>query len=114
VKVDDPAGKDLAGKIAVTVDHLTSVVAEITAFSVPGASSHADGPASAARRMPRLARARRPTEGVEIITAYDSSCPTADRHPRAQEAFLNLILNALRRSRARRLTVATVLGGSRR
>jgi signal transduction histidine kinase len=109
-KVDDAAGRDLAGKIAVTVDHLASVVAEITAFGRP----------PELHRVPtalhplldeclELARARRPTEGVEIVTAYDPSCPQARLDARElKKAFLNLILNALEALEgAGRLTVAT-------
>jgi signal transduction histidine kinase len=109
-KVDDAPGKDLAGKIAVTVDHLASVVAEITAFGRP----------PELHRVPtalhplldeclELARARRPTEGVDIITAYDSACPEAKLDARElKKAFLNLILNALEALEGSgRLTVAT-------
>ena len=110
VKVDDAKGRDLAGKIAITVDHLTSVVAEITAFGRP----------PELHRVPtalhplldeclELARARRPTERVDIITAYDPSCPEARLDARElRKAFLNLILNALEALEgAGRLTVAT-------
>jgi len=109
-RVDDAPGRDLAGKIAVTVDHLASVVAEITAFGRP----------PELHRVPtalhplldeclELARARRPTEGVEIVTAYDPSCPDARLDARElKKAFLNLILNALEALEgAGRLTVAT-------
>src|SRR5262249_60154353 len=56
-----------------------------------------------------LARARRPTEGVDIVTAYDPSCPEARLDARElKKAFLNLILNALEALEgAGRLTVAT-------
>ncbi|HYS17874.1 MAG TPA: response regulator [Candidatus Binatia bacterium] len=110
LKTGDAEARELAGKIAVTVDHLTSVVAEITAFGRP----------PELHRVPttlhplldeclELARARRPTDGVEIVTAYDPSCPEARLDARElKKAFLNLILNALEALEgAGRLTVAT-------
>ena len=56
-----------------------------------------------------LARARRPTEGVEIVRAYDRACPEAQLDARElRKAFLNLILNALEALEGGgRLTVAT-------
>jgi signal transduction histidine kinase len=109
-KVDDLPGKDLAGRIAVTVDHLTSVVAEITAFGRPP-ELHRTPTAlhPLLDECLELARARRPTEGVEIITAYDPACPEARLDARElKKAFLNLILNALEALEgAGRLTVAT-------
>jgi signal transduction histidine kinase len=109
-KVDDAAGRELAGKIAVTVDHLTSVVAEITAFGRPPELHRV--PTSLHPLLDEcleLARARRPTEGVNIVTAYDSKCPEARLDARElKKAFLNLILNALEALEgAGKLTVAT-------
>jgi signal transduction histidine kinase len=109
-KVEDAAGKELAGKIAVTVDHLTSVVAEITAFGRPP-ELHRVSTAlhPLLDECLELARARRPTEGVDIVTAYDPACPEGRLDARElKKAFLNLILNALEALEgAGRLTVAT-------
>jgi signal transduction histidine kinase len=109
-KTGDAEARDLAGKIVTTVDHLASVVAEITAFGRP----------PELHRVPtaldplldeclELARARRPTDGVEIVRTPDPSCPEARLDARElKKAFLNLILNALEALEGTgRLTVAT-------
>jgi signal transduction histidine kinase len=93
-----------------TVDHLTSVVAEITAFGRPPELHRA--PTALHPLLDEcleLARARRPTEGVNIVTVYDPACPDALLDARElKKAFLNLILNALEALEgAGRLTVAT-------
>jgi signal transduction histidine kinase len=109
-KTGDAEARDLAGKVAMTVDHLGSVVAEITAFGRPPELRR-----EAAAIHPlldeclELARARRPTDDVEIVRSYDPTCPTAQVDARElRKAFLNLILNALEALEGGgRLTVAT-------
>jgi signal transduction histidine kinase len=109
-KTGDAEARDLAGKIASTVDHLASVVAEITAFGRPP-ELHREVTAlhPLLDECLELARARRPTDGVEIVRAYDPACPAAQLDERElRKAFLNLILNALEALEgAGRLTVAT-------
>jgi signal transduction histidine kinase len=85
-------------------------VAEITAFGrPPGLHRTPTALHPLLDECLELARARRPTEGVEIITAYDPTCPEARLDTRElKKAFLNLILNALEALEgAGRLTVAT-------
>ncbi len=109
-KTGDAEARELAGKIASTVDHLASVVAEITAFGRPP-ELHRDTTElhPLLDECLELARARRPTDGVEIVRAYDPACPAAQLDERElRKAFLNLILNALEALEgAGRLTVAT-------
>ncbi len=109
-KTGDAEARELAGKIASTVDHLASVVAEITAFGRPP-ELHREATAlhPLLDECLELARARRPTDGVEIVRAYDPACPAAQLDERElRKAFLNLILNALEALEgAGRLTVAT-------
>src|SRR5213594_3684756 len=77
-RAGDAEAKELAGKIAGTVDDLASVVAQITAFGRPpelhrtATSLHA-----VLDECLELGRARRPSERVEIVRAYDQSCPQA-------------------------------------
>jgi signal transduction histidine kinase len=93
----DAEARELAVKIATTVDHLASVVSEITAFGRPP-ELHREPTAihPLLDECLELARARRPTDGIEIVRAYDPTVPTAHLDARElRKAFLNLILNAL-------------------
>ena len=109
-RAGDAEAKELAGKIAGTVDDLASVVAQITAFGRPpelhrtATSLHA-----VLDECLELGRARHPSERVEIVRAYDQSCPQAMLDARElKKAFLNLVLNALEAlDGAGKLTVAT-------
>jgi signal transduction histidine kinase len=96
-RTGDDEARDLAGKIAGTVDHLTSIVSEITAFGRPPELHRA--PTTLHQVLDEcleLARARRPAEGVQIVKSYDRACPDALLDARElKKAFLNLILNAL-------------------
>jgi signal transduction histidine kinase len=109
-RAGDAEARDLAGKIATTVDHLASVVSEITAFGRP-LELHRETTAlhPLLDECLELARARRPTDGIEIIRAFDPTVPTAQLDARElRKAFLNLILNALEALEGGgRLTVST-------
>jgi two-component system, OmpR family, phosphate regulon sensor histidine kinase PhoR len=96
-KAGDAEAKELAGKIAGTVDDLASVVAEITAFGRPPELHRSPTALHAVLdECLELGRARRPSERIEIIRTYDRSCPQAMLDARElRKAFLNLILNAL-------------------
>jgi len=109
-RTGDAEARDLAGKIAGTVDHLASIVSEITAFGRPPELHRT--PTALHRVLDEcleLARARRPAEGVQIVKSYDRTCPDALLDARElKKAFLNLILNALEALEgAGRLTVTT-------
>jgi signal transduction histidine kinase len=96
-KDGDGDGAGLAQKIASTVDHLSSVVQEITAFGRP----------PELHRVPTaldplldeclaFARARCDTPGIEVVRACAPACPEAMLDARElRKAFLNLLLNAL-------------------
>jgi signal transduction histidine kinase len=88
---------ELARKISSTVDHLASVVSEITAFGRPPELHRA--PTALAPLLDEcisLARARCPDERIEVARAYDARCPDAHVDPRElRKAFLNLLLNGL-------------------
>ena len=99
-----------SSKVTSTVDHLAAVVSEITAFGRP----------PELHRVPTalhvildeclsLARARCTTADIEIVRAYDASCPQVSVDPRElRKAFLNLFLNGLEALPSRgRLTVST-------
>jgi two-component system, NtrC family, sensor kinase len=109
-RTGDADARDLAGKIATTVDHLASVVSEITAFGRPP-ELHRERTAlhPLLDECLELARARRPTDGIEIVRAFDPTVPTAQLDARElRKAFLNLILNALEALEGGgRLTVST-------
>jgi len=96
-KSGDADGSGLAQKITSTVDHLASVVQEITAFGRPPELQRV------ATAVPALldeclafAQAKCDTPGIEVVRAYDPSCPVALLDARElRKAFLNLVLNAL-------------------
>src|SRR3990172_11671815 len=96
-RAEDAEGGELAGKIAATVDHLASVVAEITAFGRPPELRRAPTQVHALlEECLDLARARVDAASIEIVRAFDAACPEAPLDPRElRKAFLNLILNGL-------------------
>jgi signal transduction histidine kinase len=109
-RVGEAEGTTLARKISSTVDHLASVVSEITAFGRPPELHRA------ATALPplldeciSLAQARCPAEGVEVVRDYDEACPAAPLDARElRKAFLNLVINAVEALDGRgRVTVST-------
>jgi signal transduction histidine kinase len=107
----DVESAELARKMTSTVDHLAAVVSELTAFGRPKELQRAPialGPLL--DECLALARARCPSEGIDVVRTYDTRCP--DLHVDARElrkAFLNLILNGLEALQGRgRLTVGMV------
>jgi signal transduction histidine kinase len=106
----EPESADLARKISSTVDHLASVVSEITAFGRPPELHRV-----ATKLHPLLdecltfARARCTTEDLEIERSYDDACPDIRADARElRKAFLNLLLNGLEALEpSGRLTVRT-------
>lgn len=109
-RVGESEGVELARKITSTVDHLTAVVSEITAFGRPPELHRA--PIALATLLDEcvtLACARCPGEGVEITRSWDPSCPEVHVDQRElRKAFLNLIVNALEALDGRgRLVIAT-------
>jgi len=108
----DAEGVELAGKIATTVDHLASVVAEITAFGRPPELHRA--PTQVHELLDEclaLAAARFEGAAVEVVRKYDPAIREAPLDARElRKAFLNLILNAFEALAAGgRLTVTTAL-----
>ncbi|HXG03817.1 MAG TPA: response regulator [Candidatus Binatia bacterium] len=106
----DQASAELAHKISDSIDHLAAIVAEITAFGRPPELHRV--PTALAPLLDEclaLAQARCPSDGVEIVRAYDPACPEAALDGRElRKAFLNLILNALEAMEGRgRLSVTT-------
>jgi signal transduction histidine kinase len=93
----DGEGSELAQKITSTVDHLAAVVQEITAFGRPPELHRVP------TQLPALldecvafAEAKCETPGVEVVRAYDASCPPAMLDARElRKALLNLVLNAM-------------------
>jgi signal transduction histidine kinase len=93
----DGEGSELAQKITSTVDHLAAVVQEITAFGRPPELHRVP------TQLPALldecvafAEAKCETPGVEVVRAYDASCPQAMLDARElRKALLNLVLNAM-------------------
>lgn len=109
-KGGDADGAGLARKVSSTVDHLASVVSEITAFGRPP-ELHREATAIHPLLDDCLALAQARVEGaaVEIRRAYDEACPDGQFDPKElRKAFLNLILNGLEAlGPGGRLTVAT-------
>jgi signal transduction histidine kinase len=105
---EDTAG--LARKISSTVDHLASVVSEITAYGRPP-ELHRSPIALTALLDECLtfARARCTTEDLEVERAYDPACPEVLADARElRKAFLNLMLNGLEALEPKgRLSVST-------
>jgi signal transduction histidine kinase len=109
-KGGDADGAGLAQKITSTVDHLASVVQEITAFGRPP-ELHRVPTALHALLDECLAFAQAKCEatGVEVVRAYDPACPDALLDARElRKALLNLVLNGMEALGAGgRLTVGT-------
>jgi signal transduction histidine kinase len=104
----DAAG--LARKITSTVDHLASVVSEITAFGRPPELHRV--PISLHALLDEclsFARARCTTESLHVDRVYDPACPEVCVDARElRKAFLNLLLNGLEALEPHgRLTVTT-------
>src|SRR5262245_17940179 len=112
VKENDSEGAGLAQKISATVDHLASVVSEITAFGRPPELHRAPMVLQPLLdECVSFAQARITTEGIEIFRAYDSAAPAQAMLDgrELRKAFLNLILNGLESlAPGGRLTVTTV------
>ncbi|MBI4638993.1 MAG: response regulator [Candidatus Rokubacteria bacterium] len=110
VRSGDEEGVGLAQRITSAVDHLTGVVSEITAFGrTPELRRTRMALHTLLDECVALAEARRGGEAVEIVRAYDPTCPDGSFDGRElRKAFLNLILNGLEALAAGgRLTVST-------
>jgi signal transduction histidine kinase len=109
-KTGDADGAGLAQKITSTVDHLATVVQEITAFGRPPELHRVPTAVHALLdECLAFAQAKCETPGVEVVRAYDAACPEALLDARElRKAFLNLVLNGVEALTAGgRLTVAT-------
>jgi signal transduction histidine kinase len=109
-KNGDTDGAGLAQKISSTVDHLATVVQEITAFGRPPELHRVPTTLHALLdECLAFAEAKCDTPDIEVIRAYDPSCPDAMLDARElRKAFLNLVLNGLEAlSAGGRLTVTT-------
>ena len=93
----DGEGSELAQKITSTVDHLAAVVQEITAFGRPPELHRVPTVLPALLdECVAFAEAKCETPGVEVVRAYDASCPQAMLDARElRKAMLNLVLNAM-------------------
>ncbi len=94
-RAGDAEGTELAGKIATTVDHLASVVSEITAFGRPPELRRATTHVHALLdKCLDLAAARVDAAAIEVVRAWDPAVPAARLDARElRKAFLNLIVN---------------------
>jgi signal transduction histidine kinase len=109
-KNGDADGAGLAQKITSTVDHLATVVQEITAFGrPPGLHRVPTAVHTLLDECLAFAQARCETPGVEVVRVYDPTCPDALLDARElRKAFLNLVLNGLEAlTTGGRLTVTT-------
>jgi len=116
-KNGDADGAGLAQKIASTVDHLASVVQEITAFGRPPQLHRVPTALHALLdECLAFAQAKCDTPGIEVIRAYAPGCPEAMLDARElRKALLNLVLNALEAmSAGGRLTVTTAYSSEAR
>ena len=116
-KNGDADGAGLAQKIASTVDHLGSVVQEITAFGRPPQLHRVPTALHALLdECLAFAQAKCDTPGIEVIRAYAPGCPEAMLDARELcKALLNLVLNALEAmSAGGRLTVTTAYSSEAR
>jgi signal transduction histidine kinase len=109
-KSGDADGAGLAQKVTSTVDHLTTVVQEITAFGRPPELHRV--PTAIHTLLDEclaFARAKCETPGIEVVRAYDAACPEALLDARElRKAFLNLVLNGMEAlGPGGRLTVST-------
>lgn len=109
-KTGDGDGAGLARKITGTVDHLASVVSDITAFGRPPELQR-----TKLALVPLLeecltfATARANVTELEIVREWDAACPEIHADARElRKAFLNLLLNAMEATGRRgRVTVGT-------
>ncbi|MBI1847430.1 MAG: GAF domain-containing protein [Candidatus Rokubacteria bacterium] len=96
-RTGDAEGEDLARKITSTIDHLTGIVGEITAFGRPPELRRA--PISLHALLDEclsLGQARRGEDAIQVVRDYDPSVPEVQADARElRKAFLNLILNGL-------------------
>jgi signal transduction histidine kinase/FixJ family two-component response regulator len=109
-KGGDADGAGLAQKITSTVDHLATVVQEITAFGRPPELHRVPTALHALLdECLTFAQARCETSGVEVVRAYDAACPEGMLDARElRKAFLNLVLNGMEAlGDGGRLTVST-------
>ncbi len=109
-RTGDGDGAALARKITGTVDHLTAVVSEITAFGRPPELHRAPVALPALlEECITLAQARAGSaDEVAIVRRWDPACPEIQADGRElRKAFLNLLLNALEATtRPGRVTVS--------
>jgi signal transduction histidine kinase len=116
-KTGDADGAGLAQKITATVDHLATVVQEITAFGRPPELHRIPTALHALLdECLAFAQARCETPRIEVVRAYDPACPEVALDARElRKAFLNLILNGLEALNAGgRLTVSTAYSAETR
>jgi signal transduction histidine kinase len=116
-KNGDADGAGLAQKITSTVDHLATVVQEITAFGRPPELHRVPTAVHALLdECLAFAQAKCETPGIEVVRAYDAACPEALLDARElRKAFLNLVLNGLEALTAGgRLTVTTAYAAETR
>jgi signal transduction histidine kinase len=109
-KNGDADGAGLAQKITSTVDHLATVVQEITAFGRPPELHRVPTDVHALLdECLAFAQAKCETPDIEVQRAYDAACPDALLDARElRKAFLNLILNGMEAlTTGGRLTVTT-------
>jgi signal transduction histidine kinase len=109
-KNGDADGAGLAQKITATVDHLATVVQEITAFGRPPELHRVATDVHALLdECLAFAQAKCETPGVEVLRDYDPACPYALLDVRElRKAFLNLVLNGMEALAAGgRMTVTT-------
>ena len=109
-KNGDADGAGLAQKITATVDHLATVVQEITAFGRPPELHRVATDVHALLdECLAFAQAKCETPGIEVLRVYDPSCPYALLDVRElRKAFLNLVLNGIEALAAGgRVTVTT-------
>lgn len=113
----DAAGAELARKLTSTVDHLSAVVSEITAFGRPPELHRAPVDVHALiDECLTFAKARATTEGVDVSARFDDQCPVAFLDGRElRKAFLNLVVNGMEAlDRGGRLTVTTTYAAADR
>lgn len=96
-KGGDADGAGLAQKITSTVDHLATVVQEITAFGRPPELHRvATNIHALLDECLAFAQAKCEATGVEVVRGYDTACPDALLDARElRKAFLNLVLNGM-------------------
>jgi len=116
-KNGDADGAGLAQKITATVDHLATVVQEITAFGRPPELHRVATDVHALLdECLAFAQAKCETPGVEVLRDYDPACPYALLDVRElRKALLNLVLNGMEALAAGgRMTVTTAYAADTR